>query len=152
MTSSKRATAAELAERQSFINRLMDLGISRASILAQLQKRFELSRATAYREVAKVASDRQSDGTEIAPPKGTEALREGIGLLHSAAIDAYVDGDLKELPKLTREMRELCKALGIGAALGGAQPNDADEVGEVSPQVDPPVEVVAATAAMKKSH
>lgn len=149
----KRATAAELAERQSFINRLLDLGISRASILAQLQKRFELSRATAYREVAKVASDRQSEGTEIAPPKGTEALREGIGLLHSAAIDAYVDGDLKELPKLTREMRELCKALGIGAALGGAQPHDADALGEPEPQqIDPPIEVVAATMAAKKSH
>ncbi len=152
MTNS-RASKAELAERQDFINQLMDLGISRARLLSQLQKRFEISRATAYKEIAKVASDRQSEGVEIIQPRGTEALREAIGLLHSASIDAYVDGDLKELPKLTKEMRELCKSLGIGAALGGAQPGDSDAVGETDGnQVDPPMAVVAATAAAKKSQ
>ena len=149
-----RATKSELAERQDFINQLMDLGINRARLLSQIQKRFEISRATAYKEIAKVASDRQSSGQEIIQPKGTEALREAIGLLHAASIDAYVDGDLKELPKLTKEMRELCKSLGIGAALGGAQPNDSEGVGntEESPMKDIPIEVVAATAAAKKSH
>jgi hypothetical protein len=149
----KRATNAEIAEREDFINQLMDLGISRSRLLGQIQKRFEVSRAQAYKDMARVASDRQSEGCEVIQPKGTEALREAIGLLHSASIDAYVDGDLKELPKLTKEMRELCKALGIGAALGGAQPNDVDGVGdtEIPDQIDPPLEVVAATRAAKSS-
>lgn len=149
-----RATKAELAEREDFINQLMDLGINRARLLSQIQKRFEVSRATAFRDIARVSSDRQSEGVEVIQPRGTEALREAIGLLHSASIDAYVDGDLKELPKLTKEMRELCKSLGIGAALGGAQPEDSEGVGNTeSEQVDPPMEVVAATAAAKKkSH
>lgn len=146
----KRATNAELQEREDFINQLMDLGISRSRLLGQIQKRFEISRATAYKEIARVSSDRQSEGVEVIQPKGTEALREAIGLLHSASIDAYVDGDLKELPKLTKEMRELCKSLGIGAALGGAQPNDSESVGE-SVQEDIPIEVVAATASVKKA-
>ena len=149
-----RATKAELSEREDFINQLLDLGINRARLLLQVQRRFEVSRATAFRDIARVTSDRQSEGVEVIQPRGTEALREAIGLLHSASIDAYVDGDLKELPKLTKEMRELCKSLGIGAALGGAQPNDSEGVGntEESPMKDIPIEVVAATAAAKKSH
>ena len=154
MATAKRATNAELAEREAFIDQLMDLGISRQSVLQQVQKRFGLSRSQAFKSIAKVAGDRHADRTELPPPRGTECLREAIGLIHSATIDAYVDGDLKELPKLTRELRELCKSLGIGAALGGAQPNDVDGVGEVDPcqQIDPPIEVVAATAALKKSR
>lgn len=151
MATSKRATAAELAERQGFIHQLLDLGISRATILAQVQKRFGISRAQAYRELAKVADDRQKDDLQIAPPKGTEAMKEAIGILHSAMVDCAVDGDLKELPKISREMREMCRSLGIGAALGGAQPNGSEAVGEL-PQADIPLEVVAATAAAKKSH
>ena len=132
----------------------IDLGINPARLPLQVQKRFEVSRANAFRDIARVASDRQSEGVEVIQPRGTEALREAIGLLHSASIDAYVDGDLKELPKLTKEMRELCKSLGIGAALGGAQPEDLEGVGNTeTEQVDPPMEVVAATAATKKkSH
>ena len=151
MTTSKRAPAAELAERQGFIHQLLDLGISRATILAQVQKRFGISRAQAYRELAKVADDRQKDDLQIAPPKGTEAMKEAIGILHSAMVDCAVDGDLKELPKISREMREMCRSLGIGAALGGAQPNGSEAVGE-PPQAEIPPEVVAATAAAKKSH
>jgi len=151
MATSKRATAAELAERQGFIHQLLDLGISRATILAQVQKRFGISRAQAYRELAKVADDRQKDDLQIAPPKGTEAMKEAIGILHSAMVDCAVDGDLKELPKISREMREMCRSLGIGAALGGAQPNGSESVGE-SPQAEIPPEVVAATTAAKRSH
>ena len=150
-----RATKAELSEREDFINQLLDLGINRARLLLQVQRRFEVSRATAFRDIARVTSDRQSEGVEVIQPRGTEALREAIGLLHSASIDAYVDGDLKELPKLTKEMRELCKSLGIGNSLGGAQPNDSDGVGDTeAEQVDPPIAVTAATAKAKakESH
>ena len=146
MASSKRATAAELSERAEFIHRLLDLGLSRSSILAQVTKRFDLSRAQGYKELARVSSDRQSDGVDLPPPRGTEAMKEAIGLLHSAMVDSVIDGEFKELTKLSKELREMSRALGIGAALGGAQPNGTIE----SEQIDPPFEVVAASAAMKK--
>lgn len=142
---SKRATDAEKNQRYSFIHRLLDLGISRGAILAQVMKRFEISRAQAYKDLAYVADDRQQEAIQIAPPRGTDALQEVIGILHTAMIDAVVDGDTKELPKLSKELRETCKSLGIGAALGDAQPHGADAVG----QVDPPMAVVAASASLK---
>ena len=147
MAAAKRASKAEMADRETFVHRLMDMGISRQSILGQLQKRFDLSRSQAFKIIATVASDRQSDGFELPTPRGTECLKESIGLLHSAAIDAAVDGDHQSLCKLSKEVREVCKALGIGAALGGAQPN-----GSIEDQIDPPMEVVTATTAMKQSR
>ena len=141
MATSKRATKAEMVDRETFVHRLMDMGISRQSILGQLQKRFDLSRSQAFKIIATVANDRQSDGCDLPAPRGTECLRESIGLLHSAAIDAAVDGDHQALCKLSKEVREVCRSLGIGAALGGAQPNGS---------IDPPMEVVTATAAMNR--
>ena len=140
-----------MAEREAFIDQLLDLGISRNSVVQQVRKRFELSRSQAFKLIAGVADARKTDGTELPTPRGTEGLREAIGVIHSATVDTYLEGDYKELAKLSKELRELCKCLGIGAALGGAQPHDSDGLGEVAlpQQVDPPLEVVAASRAMK---
>ena len=147
MATPKRATKAEMDNRAEFIHRLLDLGISRSSILAQVTKRFDLSRAQGYKELARVSSDRQSDGVDLPAPKGTEAMKEAIGLLHSAMVDCVIDGEFKELTKISKELREMSRGLGIGAALGGAQPN-----GSIEDQIDPPMEVVTATTAMKQSR
>jgi len=152
MATSKRATNAEMEERAEFIHRLLDLGLSRSSILVQITKRFDLSRAQGYKELARISSDRQSDGVDLPNLKGTEAMKEAIGLLHSAMIDCTIDGEFKELTKISKELREMSRGLGIGAALGGAQPNGSEAVGitDSDQQIDPPIEVVAASAAMKK--
>ena len=65
MATSKRATNAEMEERAEFIHRLLDLGLSRSSILVQITKRFDLSRAQGYKELARISSDRQSDGVDL---------------------------------------------------------------------------------------
>ena len=148
MATSKRATNAEMNERAEFIHRLLDLGLNRSSILHQICKRFDLSRAQGYKELARISSDRQSEGLDLPVPKGTEAMKEAIGILHSAMIDCIVDGELKELTKISKELREMSRGLGIGAALGGAQPNG--EINPDSDQIDPPMEVVVGTAAAKK--
>ena len=110
-----RATKNEMEERIIFVHRLHDMGLSSSTIVAQLQREFNISRATAFRSLTDASKERESSPIQLAPPRGAECLHEAIGVLHDSFVSAAVSGQFKEVTKLSKELRETCEALGMAA-------------------------------------
>ena len=121
-----RATKAELEERTSFTHRLMEMGLSSSTIVAQVQRHFGVSRATAFRALTSAADERDKDTIELAAPKGAEVLHEAIGVLHDSFVTAAIDGELKEVSKLSRELRETVKCLGMAVQHEQSEPESTE--------------------------
>ena len=110
----KRRTAAETAEAIALAARLRDRGVPGPIVISQLQQRLGMSRATAYRTLAKANEQRSADGGLPAPPQFAEVRRMLTMGLSECFATAMEDGDLKDIAKISRELREVLKMGGIG--------------------------------------
>ena len=83
----------------------LTLGVDRATLALLLQRRLQLSRATAYRVIgeaeAYLETQYDPDGSEACAPPDANSL---LGVLHSLLMDAAAANDVPAVCKLSREI------------------------------------------------
>ena len=102
-------------ERQEALDNavdLLDLGAPAYAVVAHLRRRCGISRSAAYREVQDAEDIRRERGYE---PQNSacESLELSHHLLVQAQLEALAEGDLKVLARLSKELREGYKAIGL---------------------------------------
>ena len=130
MAGEHRRTPEEKAECIDFAKRLLDLGASQRSVVAQLQRRFGISRSAAYRDSIEAADER---GSEHIYGNGGMNLRLTAQIVEQALLTASMDNDLKEISRLAKVQMELHKAMGmamIRAVTGDTEVGGGDDSAE----------------------
>lgn len=110
MAGKHRRSPEEQLQALEVAKSLLDLGASRKAIVVQLQRRFNLSRSAAYRDVLTAIDEHGSEGVEA--PGGFD-LRLTAQVVEQALITASLEGDLKEISRLAKTQMELHKAMGL---------------------------------------
>ena len=96
--------------------KLRDLGVPGPIVVGQLGRRLGLSRAQSYRYLA-LANERRADadnGGLPAPPKFSEARLMLQSILMECLTDAVIDGERRDVARLSKELRECLRMGGIG--------------------------------------
>ena len=109
---------AEVKEaHQQHAKRLLDLGFRKADISATLQRKYNLSRATAYRDVDEADQSREIEDHKIeADPVPMISLEDRDALMRMTRqmlIDAYTDGNVQDYARLIREYERLARMGGL---------------------------------------
>jgi len=109
---SQRRTTSQLTEANQAIVRLLDLGASTSCCVAFLMSEYQLSRATAYRNVAYCNEERGRQGLHpVEPP--TFAVRDTcLRLCMQSLYKAEIAGNVQDVARLAKEVRAL---LSLGA-------------------------------------
>ena len=102
---------------QQHAKRLLDLGFRKADISATLQRKYSLSRATAYRDIDTADLQRDSEDLTIeADPVPMISLEDRDALMRMTRqmlIDAYEDGNVQDYARLVREYERLARMGGL---------------------------------------
>ena len=102
---------------QRHAKRLLDLGFRKADISATLQRKYSLSRATAYRDIDTADLERDSEDLTIeADPVPMISLEDRDALMRMTRqmlIDAYEDGNVQDYARLVREYERLARMGGL---------------------------------------
>ena len=102
---------------QRHAKRLLDLGFRKADISATLQRKYSLSRATAYRDIDTADLERDSEDLTIeADPVPMISLEDRDALMRMTRqmlIDAYEDGNVQDYARLVREYERLYRIGGL---------------------------------------
>ena len=102
---------------QQYAKRLLDLGFRKADISATLQRKYNLSRATAYRDVDEADQSREIEDLTIeADPVPMISLEDRDALMRMTRqmlIDAYSDGNVQDFSRLVREYERLARMGGL---------------------------------------
>jgi len=119
----KRRTDAVREQHLAMAKKLLDMKVPPYAVALQLQTKFDLSRSTAWRDVRHANDERssQKDGGIQSTPELMDMRDSLISILYQSVLTASCEGDGKNLPRLTKEIRELMKVGGPGA---GRHPND----------------------------
>ena len=112
----KRSNEQQKAHQQH-AKRLLDLGFRKADISATLQRKYSLSRATAYRDIDTADLERDSEDLTIeADPVPMISLEDRDALMRMTRqmlIDAYEDGNVQDFSRLVREYERLARMGGL---------------------------------------
>ena len=107
----------EQKEAHQHAKRLLDLGFRKADISATLQRKYSLSRATAYRDVDEADQSREIEDLTIeADPVPMISLEDRDALMRMTRqmlIDAYSDGNVQDFSRLVREYERLARMGGL---------------------------------------
>ena len=119
----KRRTDAVREQHIAMAKKLLDMKVPPYAVALQLQTKYDLTRSTAWRDVRHANDERGShkDGGIHAPAEVMDMRDSLISILYQSVLTASVEGDGKNLPRLTKEIRELMKVGGPGA---GRHPQD----------------------------
>ena len=109
---------AEVREaHQEHAKKLLDMGLQKADVAATLQRKFGLSRATAYRDVDEADISREDeDHTIEATPVPMISFEDRDALMRMTRqllIDAYTDGNVQDYARLVREYERLARMGGL---------------------------------------
>ena len=109
---------AEVKEaHQEHAKKLLDMGLQKADVAATLQRKYGLSRATAYRDVDDADISRQNeDHTIEATPVPMISFDDRDALMRMTRqllIDAYTDGNVQDYARLVREYERLARMGGL---------------------------------------
>ena len=109
---------AEVKEaHQQHAKKLLDMGLQKADVAATLQRKFGLSRATAYRDVDEADISREDeDHTIEATPVPMISFEDRDALMRMTRqllIDAYTDGNVQDYARLVREYERLARMGGL---------------------------------------
>ena len=101
------------AAHQRHAKRLLDLGLRKADVSSTLQRKYNLSRATAYRDVDEADQSREIEDHKIeADPVPMISLEDRDALMRMTRqmlIDAYTDGNVQDYARLIREYERLAR-------------------------------------------
>ena len=102
---------------QEHAKKLLDMGLQKADVAATLQRRYSLSRATAYRDVDEADISREDeDHTIEATPVPMISFEDRDALMRMTRqllIDAYTDGNVQDYARLVREYERLARMGGL---------------------------------------
>ena len=102
---------------QEHAKKLLDMGLQKADVAATLQRKFGLSRATAYRDVDEADISREDeDHTIEATPVPMISFEDRDALMRMTRqllIDAYTDGNVQDYARLVREYERLARMGGL---------------------------------------
>ena len=105
------------AAHQQHAKRLLDLGLRKADVSSTLQRKYNLSRATAYRDVDEADQSREIEDRKIeADPVPIISLEDRDALMRMTRqmlIDAYTDGNVQDYARLIREYERLARMGGL---------------------------------------
>tara|TARA_R100000406_G_scaffold65332_1_gene46016 strand:+ start:689 stop:1042 length:354 start_codon:yes stop_codon:yes gene_type:complete len=112
----KRTTEVREAH-QHHAKKLLDMGFQKADVAATLQRKYNLSRATAYRDVDEADISRESEDHRIeADPMPEITLEDREPLMRMTKhllIDAYEQGNVQDYARLIREYERLARMGGL---------------------------------------
>ncbi len=120
--SGNRRTDDERQEALDTAVDLLDLGAPAYAVVAYLRRRCGISRSAAYRDVQDAEDIRLERGYE---PQNSarKSLELCQRLLVQAQLEALADGDLKVLARLSKELREGYKAMGLAIVQSDESPS-----------------------------
>ena len=102
---------------QQHAKKLLDMGFQKADVAATLQRKYSLSRATAYRDVDEADISRESEDHRIeADPMPEITLEDREPLMRMTKhllIDAYEQGNVQDYASLVREYERLARMGGL---------------------------------------
>ena len=102
---------------QQHAKKLLDMGFQKADVAATLQRKYSLSRATAYRDVDDADIARESEDHKIeADPMPEITLEDREPLMRMTKyllIDAYEQGNVQDYARLIREYERLARMGGL---------------------------------------
>ena len=102
---------------QQHAKKLLDMGFQKADVAATLQRKYSLSRATAYRDVDEADISRESEDHKIeADPMPEITLEDREPLMRMTKhllIDAYEQGNVQNYARLIREYERLARMGGL---------------------------------------
>jgi len=109
---------AEVKEaHQQHAKKLLDMGLQKADVSATLQRKYSLSRATAYRDVDEADQSRELEDHSIeATPVPMISFEDRDALMRMTRqllIDAYTDGNVQDYARLIREYERLARMGGL---------------------------------------
>jgi len=109
---------AEVKEvHQQHAKKLLDMGLQKADVSATLQRKYGLSRATAYRDVDEADQSRELEDHSIeATPVPMISFEDRDALMRMTRqllIDAYTDGNVQDYARLIREYERLARMGGL---------------------------------------
>ena len=109
---------AEVKEaHQEHAKKLLDMGLQKADVAATLQRKYGLSRATAYRDVdeADISREHEDHKIEADPVPGIsfEDRDALMRMTRQLLIDAYTDGNVQDYARLVREYERLARMGGL---------------------------------------
>ena len=97
--------------------RLLDLGFRKADVASTLQRKYHLSRATAYRDVDEADQSRELEDITIeADPVPMISMEDRDALMRMTRqmlINAYEDGNVQDYARLVREYERLARMGGL---------------------------------------
>ena len=106
---------------QQHAKKLLDMGFQKADVAATLQRKYSLSRATAYRDVDDADISRESEDHKIeADPMPEITLEDREPLMRMTKhllIDAYEQGNVQDYARLVREYERLARMGGLSQTL-----------------------------------
>ena len=112
----KRTPEAREAHQQH-AKKLLDMGLQKADVSATLQRKYGLSRATAYRDVDEADQSRELEDHKIeATPVPMISFEDRDALMRMTRqllIDAYTDGNVQDYARLIREYERLARMGGL---------------------------------------
>ena len=109
---------AEVKEaHQEHAKKLLDMGLQKADVAATLQRKYGLSRATAYRDVdeADISREHEDHKIEADPVPGIsfEDRDALMRMTRQLLIDSYTDGNVQDYARLVREYERLARMGGL---------------------------------------
>jgi hypothetical protein len=118
-------TKQDKAEALELASQLQDTGVPCSLIVSQLRTRFGYSRAQAYRIVAEAGEARGKEG--IHPQvRGDQLIKMAQRIVADTLLQASLDGNTKDVGRLAKELRELCRA--DGSVTSAQAPADEPEL------------------------
>jgi transcriptional antiterminator len=110
-------TPEQVEAHQEHAKQLLDMGLQKADVAATLQRKYGLSRATAYRDIdeADILREKEDHTIEADPmPEITLEDREPLmRMTKHLLIDAYEQGNVQDYARLVREYERLARMGGL---------------------------------------
>ena len=102
---------------QEHAKKLLDMGLRKADVAATLQRKYGLSRATAFRDVDTADQSRDIEDHDIeADPVPMISFEDRDALMRMTRqmlIDAFTDGNVQDYSRLIREYERLARMGGL---------------------------------------
>tara|TARA_B100001094_G_C18144673_1_gene779967 strand:- start:923 stop:1279 length:357 start_codon:yes stop_codon:yes gene_type:complete len=110
-------TSQQTTDQQALAKRLLDMGLKKADVAATLQRKHNVSRATAYRDVDAADIERESEDPAIeAQPLPDIDFDDRDALMRMTRqllIDAFQAGNVQDYARLVREYERLARMGGL---------------------------------------